>query len=57
MELGTFFPVLRIRDVYPRYKVFYPGSRVIKIRDPDSQQRIQVYLTLKSVTGTKLSEI
>jgi hypothetical protein len=55
MELSTFFQVLQIRDVYPGSKVFYPGYRVIKIADPDPQQRIQAYLTLKSVI--KLSEI
>jgi hypothetical protein len=39
----------------PKFFIPDPGSRVKKIPDPDPQQKIQVYLTHKSVT--KLSQI
>ncbi len=36
----------RIQD-YPGSEFLHPGSRVKKIQDPDSHQRIQVFLTQK----------
>ncbi len=39
--------MLQIQDVSPGSEFFHPGSRVKKI--PDPHQRIQVFLTLKTI--------
>ncbi len=34
--------VLRVREVFPGFEFFHPGSRVKKISDPDPHQRLNI---------------